>query len=103
MQISIWEKESFFQQQDVIIIGSGLVGLWSAILLKEKNPSLKVAIVEQGSIPSGASSRNAGFACFGNVLLRLSEWRFCVRHCGRGSRHNVGKKTGNLVFPANAC
>lgn len=64
--ISIWEKESFFAPQDVIIVGSGFVGLWSALYLKKKNRRLKITIVDRGVIPTGASTRNAGFACFGS-------------------------------------
>ncbi|WP_205512900.1 NAD(P)/FAD-dependent oxidoreductase [Longitalea arenae] len=67
MQISIWEKESFYAPKDVIIVGSGLVGLWCAWHLKKKDPGLSVAIVDRGIIPTGASTRNAGFACFGSV------------------------------------
>ncbi|THU40070.1 FAD-binding oxidoreductase [Niastella caeni] len=67
MQISIWEKESFYAPKDVIIVGSGLVGLWCAWHLKKNHPTLSVAIVDRGIIPTGASTRNAGFACFGSV------------------------------------
>lgn len=67
MQTSIWEKESFFAPKDFIIIGSGLVGLWSAYYLKKLHPKSSVAIVDRGIIPTGASTRNAGFACFGSV------------------------------------
>jgi gamma-glutamylputrescine oxidase len=66
MQLSAWEKESFFEHQDIIIVGSGLVGLWSALALKQKHPGLKITILERSMIPSGASTRNAGFACFGS-------------------------------------
>ena len=65
-QLSIWEKESFFAPQDVIIIGSGFVGLWSALKLLEKNQHQKITILERGIIPTGASTRNAGFSCFGS-------------------------------------
>ena len=65
-QLSIWEKESFFAPQDVIIIGSGFAGLWSALKLMEKNPLQKITILERGIIPTGASTRNAGFSCFGS-------------------------------------
>ena len=65
--ISIWEKETFFAPQDVIIVGSGFVGLWSAFYLKKKHPKLKVSIIDRGIIPTGASTRNAGFACFGSL------------------------------------
>jgi glycine/D-amino acid oxidase-like deaminating enzyme len=67
MQLSIWEKESFYAPKDIIIVGSGLVGLWSAYSLKKQNPRLSIAIVDRGIIPTGASTRNAGFACFGSV------------------------------------
>ncbi|OQP43061.1 hypothetical protein A4H97_13025 [Niastella yeongjuensis] len=67
MQISVWEKESFYAPKDVIIVGSGLVGLWCAWHLKKNDPALSVAIIDRGIIPTGASTRNAGFACFGSV------------------------------------
>ncbi|HEU4902916.1 MAG TPA: FAD-dependent oxidoreductase [Flavisolibacter sp.] len=67
MDISIWEKETFFAHQDVIIIGSGFTGLWSALYLKKKNPKRTVTVVDRGIIPTGASTRNAGFACFGSL------------------------------------
>lgn len=72
MQVSIWEKESFYAPKDVIIIGSGLAGLWTALYLKKKKPGISVTIVDRGIIPAGASTRNAGFACFGSLteLLR---------------------------------
>ena len=65
--MSIWEKETFYAPQDVVIIGSGFVGLWSAFQLKKKQPDLKVTVVDRGIIPTGASTRNAGFACFGSL------------------------------------
>ena len=73
MSLSIWEKESFFAPADIIIAGSGLVGLWSAYYLKKKHPSLKITIVERGIIPAGASTRNAGFACFGSLTELLAD------------------------------
>jgi len=66
-QLSVWEKESFFAPADIVIAGSGLVGLWSAYYLKKQAPSLSITIVERGLIPTGASTRNAGFACFGSL------------------------------------
>jgi gamma-glutamylputrescine oxidase len=72
---SVWEKETFFGPKDVIIIGSGLVGLWSAYFLKKAQPSCQILILERGLIPTGASTRNAGFACFGSVTELLSDAR----------------------------
>jgi gamma-glutamylputrescine oxidase len=64
--LSIWEKETFYSPQDIIIIGAGLMGLWSALELKKKNSSLRITILERNTTPLGASTRNAGFACFGS-------------------------------------
>src|ERR1700729_946492 len=72
-QVSIWEKESFYSHKDVIIVGSGFVGLWSAYYLKKNHPKLSITIVDRGVIPTGASTRNAGFACFGSVTELIAD------------------------------
>lgn len=64
--ISFWERESLLHY-DVIIIGSGIVGLQTAIQVKEKHPNYEVLILERGLLPSGASTRNAGFAATGSL------------------------------------
>jgi glycine/D-amino acid oxidase-like deaminating enzyme len=74
-QLSVWEKESFFAPADIVIAGSGLVGLWSAYYLKKQAPSLSITIVERGLIPTGASTRNAGFACFGSLSELVADTR----------------------------
>jgi len=66
-QISIWEQETFYADRDIMIAGAGFTGLWTALHLIEKHPGKNVTILEKGIIPSGASSRNAGFACFGSI------------------------------------
>jgi gamma-glutamylputrescine oxidase len=67
MNLSFWEKETFFKSIDIAIIGSGIVGLCAAIELKIKYPNKKVVIFERSFLPSGASTKNAGFACFGSI------------------------------------
>ncbi len=64
--LSIWEKESFYAPQDTLIVGAGLMGLWSALELKKKNDALRITLIERNTTPLGASTRNAGFACFGS-------------------------------------
>lgn len=73
--LSIWEKETFFAPADIIIAGSGLVGLWSAYYLKKRAPSLNIKILERGIIPTGATTRNAGFACFGSLTELVADLR----------------------------
>ncbi|MEJ7692127.1 FAD-binding oxidoreductase [Daejeonella sp.] len=70
---SYWEKESFLTGFDVIIIGSGIVGLSAALHLKTKSPALRICILEADFLPSGASTKNAGFACFGSISEALDE------------------------------
>jgi glycine/D-amino acid oxidase-like deaminating enzyme len=73
MNVSYWEKKSFFGLQDLIIVGSGIVGLTAAIHFKAKYPNKKVLILERGTIPQGASTKNAGFACIGSAGELLSD------------------------------
>ena len=67
MDLSIWEKESFFSHKNALIIGSGFAGLWTAYELANKKSSWKICVVDRGIIPTGASTRNAGFSCFGSL------------------------------------
>lgn len=70
--LSYWEKESFVNY-DYIIIGSGIVGLSTAISIKEKKPNASVMVLERGILPTGASTKNAGFACFGSLTELLED------------------------------
>ncbi|MEA2522176.1 MAG: hypothetical protein QOI81_1822 [Actinomycetota bacterium] len=47
---------------DVCIVGGGFAGLWTAIELTERDPGLRVVLVEQDICGGGASGRNGGFA-----------------------------------------
>lgn len=44
----------------IVIVGGGFTGLWSAWFIKQLNESADVALVEQGVVGYGASGRNAG-------------------------------------------
>jgi len=73
MNHSFWEQDTFINSIDVAIIGGGIVGLSAAIHLKMDKPDLRVVILEQGVILSGASLRNAGFACFGSPTELIAD------------------------------
>lgn len=45
---------------DVVVVGAGLTGLWTALFLRELRPQLEIAVIEQGCAAYGASGRNAG-------------------------------------------
>ncbi len=73
---SYWERTAFIDNADIIIIGSGLVGLSAALHLKTIAPVLKVLVLERGFLPTGASTKNAGFACFGTVSEQLASLKY---------------------------
>ena len=73
MNLSYWEKEEWFSNVDFTIIGSGIVGLSTALNLRRNHPKAKIIILERGLLPQGASTKNAGFACFGSISEVLSD------------------------------
>lgn len=70
---SIWELETFYRKRDIVIIGVGFSGLWTAVSIKEKYPERSVLIIERNTVPLGASTRNAGFACFGSLTEVIAD------------------------------
>lgn len=65
---SYWEISAFWQKKwDFVIIGSGIVGFTTAQEIKTKYPDADILILERGILPMGASTRNAGVACFGSI------------------------------------
>lgn len=46
---------------DVAIAGGGYTGLWTALALRERDPSLRVALLEARELGDGPSGRNGGF------------------------------------------
>lgn len=71
--LSYWERETFFSGIDTLILGSGIVGLNAAIRLRELEPQMRIVVLERGPLPLGASTRNAGFACFGSLSELLDD------------------------------
>ncbi|HEX7525066.1 MAG TPA: FAD-dependent oxidoreductase, partial [Gaiellaceae bacterium] len=49
---------------DVAIVGGGYTGLWTALALRERDPTLRVALLEAEFCGYGPSGRNGGF-CHG--------------------------------------
>lgn len=64
---SYWDRSILLRKSDILIAGSGIVGLSAALSVKETHPKLQVMVIERGPLPHGASTRNAGFACIGSV------------------------------------
>lgn len=75
MNLSFWELKNWFSQVDYTIVGSGIVGLHCALRLRELHPNSKILILEKGILPQGASTKNAGFACFGSISEIIDDLR----------------------------
>lgn len=73
MELSHWEYTTWLEPIDYAVIGSGIVGLTCALSLRESHPNAKIVVFEKGILPSGASTKNAGFACFGSVSEILDD------------------------------
>ncbi len=70
--LSYWEKKHLLNA-DLLIIGAGFVGLSTAIHFKRIHPKKEILVLERGGLPTGASTRNAGFACFGSLTEILDD------------------------------
>lgn len=46
---------------NLLVVGGGFTGLWTALLAKEERPDRDVVLLEAGEIATGASGRNGGF------------------------------------------
>ncbi|MCW2822477.1 MAG: FAD-dependent oxidoreductase, partial [Marmoricola sp.] len=61
---------------DLVVVGGGYLGLWTALLAKERDPSRDVLLLEAATCGHAASGRNGGFCeaslthGFGNGLAR---------------------------------
>lgn len=73
MNLSYWEYKTWLSNIDFTVVGSGIVGLNCALQLKIRFPKAKVLVLEKGILPQGASTKNAGFACFGSISEILSD------------------------------
>lgn len=71
--LSIWESTSFHRRPHLVVVGGGIVGLFAALFYKRQHPGHHVLVVERGDHPSGASVKNAGFACFGSPSELLAD------------------------------
>ena len=66
---------------DVVVVGAGLTGLWTAYYLSDADPTLRIAVVERDVAGFGASGRNGGWC---SALFAVSEKRL-DRVAGPGS------------------
>ncbi|WP_157247621.1 NAD(P)/FAD-dependent oxidoreductase [Nonomuraea typhae] len=68
---------------DVVIVGAGLTGLWTAYYLKKARPALDVVVLEQEFAGFGASGRNGGWL---TGALAGSHERYAKTHGEQAAR-----------------
>jgi glycine/D-amino acid oxidase-like deaminating enzyme len=57
----VFSPKPLDEQWDVVIVGGGFSGLWCAYHLITADPQLKIAVLDQATVGSGASGRNGGW------------------------------------------
>ena len=70
--ISFWEKKELLSY-DLVVLGGGITGIFCALSYRERFPEASIAILERGLFSSGASTKNAGFACFGSLTELIED------------------------------
>lgn len=73
MNFSFWETQTWFARPDFTVVGSGITGLNCALRLRQRFTQSKILVLERGLLPNGASTKNAGFACFGSISEILDD------------------------------
>ena len=71
--LSYWERtygDHFF---DILIVGAGIVGLNAALSCRKRYPRARIGVLDKGMLSVGASTKNAGFACFGSPSELLDD------------------------------
>ncbi len=71
--VSYWESSAWRESWDLVIVGAGITGSSAAIHYLKHHPGAKVLLLERAVFPSGASTRNAGFTCFGTIGESLDD------------------------------
>jgi len=71
---SFWEDAFYRQEIDLIVVGGGFAGVSLAYHAKLKHPRWKILLLEKDAVGGGASTKNAGFACYGTAGEILDDW-----------------------------
>ena len=80
------------ERADVCIVGGGFTGLWTALRLKETEPSLDVVLVEADVCGGGPSGRNGGF-----VMSWWSKFKTLEKLCGAEEALRLAQASADAV------
>lgn len=72
--VARWKKQRAVSSGgfDVVVVGAGFSGLWTAYYLSSFDANLRIAVIERRHVGFGASGRNGGW-CSGFLPLSLEE------------------------------
>lgn len=98
MPIGYWESEHLLAPVDLTVIGSGIVGMSTALHYKALRPGHRVRLIDRDVLGEGGTTRNAGFACFGGPgewlddldVLGMEGWLSLLRRRAEGLADLVG-------------
>jgi glycine/D-amino acid oxidase-like deaminating enzyme len=82
-------------EADLVVVGGGYSGLWTALLAKERDPGRDVVLLEARRVGSGASGRNGGFCSaslthgLGNGLARWPDEIETLERLGRQNLEDI--------------
>ena len=88
---------------DVAIVGAGFTGLWTALALTERDPGLRIAVLERDEVGFGASGRNGGWC---SALLATSVAGYAASHgrdaaiAGQRAMHATVDEVGRFTAGA---
>ena len=89
---------------DLAVVGGGFTGLWTAVLAKERDPSLDVVLLEADRLGGQASGRNGGFCMatlthgLGNGLTHLPDEVDQVERLGRENLDEIERAVGRFAI-----
>ena len=70
---SFWEKKNPGINSDICIVGGGFTAAWTAFFLSKNNPDVRITIIDAMKGSRAASTRNAGFLCYGSPSEILAD------------------------------
>ena len=84
-------------QADVAIVGGGYVGLWTAMELRRRDPSVRVILLEGDVCGAGASGRNGGF-----VMSWWSKFGSLLKLCGADDARWLAAASADVIDEVGA-